>query len=52
MVAPAVTGYLGATAAYNGFIVAVLVIAMAVWEMLTDREFITGWHEHTHLPAH
>ena len=52
MLAPVAAGYLGTTAAYNSYIVAVLVMVFAVWEMMTDREFITWWHEHAHYSSH
>ncbi len=52
LLAPVVGNYLGTPAAYNSFIVGVLVIVFAIWEMMNDREFITWWHEHAHLPSH
>lgn len=50
--APVFLGYMGTAAAANSFIVGALVIVLAVWEMMTDREFISWWHEHAHLPSH
>ena len=51
IVAPWVFGYAEGPAGYSSMLSAIGVIAMAVWEMFTDREVITWWHEHKHHPA-
>jgi hypothetical protein len=52
MAAPWAIGYESQAASISGVMTGVLIIALAVWEMMTDREFMTWWHEHWHHPAH
>jgi hypothetical protein len=52
LIMPLAGDYLGTVAAYNSYIVAGLLIVLAVWEMLSDREFITWWNAHVHKQAH
>ncbi len=52
IVMPLAGDYLGTTAAYNSYIVAGLLIVLAVWEMLSDQEFMTWWHARIHKPSH
>ena len=51
VVAPWSISYESATATFSSMVTGVLVTLFAVWEMLTDREFITWWQEHWHHPA-
>lgn len=51
LVAPWTVGYDSQMATYSSMATGVLVMAFAIWEMLTDSEFITWWHEHSHHPA-
>ena len=51
LVAPWTVGYDAQVATLSSVATGILVIAFAVWEMTTDREFITWWHEHWHHPA-
>lgn len=46
LVAPWAIGYESATATFNSMVTGILVMFFAVWEMMTDREFITWWHDH------
>lgn len=48
VLAPWVLGY-GATAAtYNSAATGALVMILAIWELLTDREFVDAWRQFRH----
>jgi hypothetical protein len=51
VVAPWAISYESAIATSSSMVTGILVMFFAVWEMMTDREFITWWHDHWHLPA-
>jgi hypothetical protein len=51
LVAPWSVGYDSLTAALSSVVTGILVMILAVWEMMTDREFIAWWHDHWHHPA-
>jgi len=51
LVAPWAVGYASESATTNSMVSGILVIGFAVWELMTDREFITWWHDHWHYPV-
>jgi hypothetical protein len=51
LVAPWAVGYTSAAATSSSMITGVLVIVLAVWEMMTDRDFRTWWHDRRHHTA-
>jgi SPW repeat len=46
VLAPWTVGYESNSATLNSALAGILVIALAVWELLTDRDFTTWWHDH------
>ena len=51
LVASWTISYESAIATSSSMVTGILVMFFAVWEMMTDREFITWWHDHWHHPA-
>jgi hypothetical protein len=49
--APWTVGYEPVSATVNSVVSGILVILFAIWELMTDREFITWWHDRWHHPA-
>ena len=46
VLAPWTVGYESSSAILSSALAGILVIALAVWELLTDRDFTTWWHDH------
>jgi SPW repeat len=51
VVAPWTVGYESVSATVSSIVSGTLVILFAIWELMTDREFITWWHDRWHHPA-
>jgi SPW repeat len=51
LAAPWAVGYESSTATVNSALSGLLVIVFAVWELMTDRDFIAWWNDHWHHPA-
>jgi hypothetical protein len=51
LVAPWVVGYEPVLATVNSVISGLVVILFAAWELATDRDFITWWHDRWHRTA-
>ena len=51
LVAPWIFGYEPELATVSSMVSGILVILFAIWELMTDREFITWWHDRWHHPA-
>jgi hypothetical protein len=51
VMAPWTVGYGSELATVNSVVSGILVILFAIWELMTDREFITWWHDRWHHPA-
>jgi hypothetical protein len=51
LVAPWTIGYEPESTIVNSMVSGALVILFAIWELTTDREFITWWHDRWHHPA-
>jgi hypothetical protein len=51
VVAPWTVGYESASATVSSVVSGILVILFATWELMTDRDFITWWHDRWHHPA-
>ena len=51
VVAPWAVGYESVSATINSALSGVLVILLAVWELMTDRDFFTWWHDRWHQRA-
>ena len=51
VVMPWTVGYESVSATVNSMVAGILVILFAVWELVTDRDFITWWHDRWHHPA-
>jgi hypothetical protein len=51
VVAPWTVGYESVSATVSSMVSGILVILFAVWELMTDRDFITWWHDRWHHPA-
>ena len=51
VVMPWTVGYESVSATVNSMVMGTLVILFAVWELVTDRDFITWWHDRWHHPA-
>jgi SPW repeat len=49
--APWTVGYESVTATASSALSGVLVILFAIWELMTDREFGTWWHDRWHHRA-
>ena len=45
LVAPWTFGYEAVSATVSSVLSGILVILFAVWELVTDREFVTWWHD-------
>jgi hypothetical protein len=48
---PWTVGYESVSATVSSIVSGMLVILLAAWELMTDREFITWWHDRWHHPA-
>ena len=51
VVAPWTVGYESVSATVSSMVSGALVILFAIWELMTDREFITRWHDRWHHRA-
>jgi hypothetical protein len=51
LAAPWTVGYEEGAATVNSVVSGLLVILFAVWELTTDRDFTTWWHDQWHRPA-
>jgi len=51
VVMPWTVGYESVSATANSMVAGTLVILFAVWELVTDRDFISWWHDRWHHPA-
>jgi hypothetical protein len=51
VVAPWTVGYEQAAATVNSVLSGLLVILFAAWELMTDRDFSTWWHDRWHHGA-
>ena len=51
VVIPWTIGYESESATVSSVISGLLVILLAAWELATDREFITWWHDRWHHPT-
>lgn len=52
LVAPWAIGYESASATVSSMVSVILVILFGTWELMTDRDFITWWHNRWHHQAH
>ncbi|MES2028081.1 MAG: SPW repeat protein [Pseudomonadota bacterium] len=48
LVAPWAIGYESGSATASSMVSGILVILFAAWELMTDRDFITSWHDRWH----
>ena len=48
VLAPWTVGYESSAAMLSSTLAGILVIALAVWELLTDRDVTTWWHDYWH----
>jgi hypothetical protein len=44
-------GYESVSATVSSMVSGILVILFGAWELMTDRDFITWWHDRWHHPA-
>lgn len=51
LVAPWAIGYEAVSATASSMVAGLLVILFAVWELATDHDFATWWHDRWHHPA-
>jgi hypothetical protein len=51
VVAPWTVGYGSVSATVSSMVSGILVILLGAWELTTDRDFITWWHDRWHHPA-
>ena len=51
VVAPWTVGYESVSATVSSTVSGILVILFGAWELKTDRDFITWWHDRWHHPA-
>jgi hypothetical protein len=51
LVVPWTVGYEPELATVSSMVSGALVILFAIWELMTDREFITRWHDRWHHRA-
>src|SRR5712675_3805188 len=51
LVAPWTVGYESVSATVSSLASGILVILFAAWELMTDRDFTTWWHDRWHHPA-
>jgi hypothetical protein len=51
LVAPWAVGYESASATASSMVAGILVILFGAWELMTDRDFMTSWHDRWHHTA-
>ena len=51
VVVPWTVGYESVSATVNSMVSGTLVIVFGAWELVTDRDFITWWHDRWHHSA-
>jgi hypothetical protein len=51
VLAPWTVGYEQVSATVSSVLSGILVILLAGWELMTDRDFTTWWHDRWHHPA-
>jgi hypothetical protein len=51
LAAPWTVGYESVSATVNSMLSGMLVILFAAWELMTDRDFVTWWHDRWHHTA-
>ena len=51
LAAPWTVGYESVSATVNSMVSGILVILFAAWELMTDRDFATWWHDRWDHPA-
>ena len=51
LVVPWTIGYESVPATLSSMVSGTLVILFGAWELVTDRDFITWWHDRWHHPA-
>ena len=51
VVAPLTVGYESVSATVSSMVAGILVILLAVWELMTDRDVIAWWHDCWHHRA-
>ena len=51
VVAPLTVGYESVSATVSSVVSGILVILLGVWELTTDRDFGTWWHDRWHHPT-
>jgi hypothetical protein len=51
VVAPLTVGYESVSATVSSMVAGILVILLAVWELVTDRDVIAWWHDRWHHRA-
>jgi SPW repeat len=51
VVAPWTVGYEAVSATVSSMVSGILVIMLGAWELMTDRDFTTWWHDRWHHPA-
>ena len=51
LVAPWTVGYESVSATVSSVVSGILVIFLAAWELMTDRDFINWWHDRRHHPV-
>jgi hypothetical protein len=51
VVAPWTVGYESVSATVSSMVSGILVILLGAWELTTDRDFITWWHDRWHHRA-
>ena len=51
LLAPWTIGYESTSATASSVLSGILVILLGVWELMTDRDFSTWWHDLWHHPA-
>ena len=51
VVVPWTIGYESVSATASSMVSGILVILLGVWELVTDRDFITWWHNRWHHRA-
>ena len=51
VVAPWTVGYESISATASSMVSGILVILFAAWELMTDRDFNTWWHDRWHRPV-
>ena len=51
VVAPWTVGYESVSATVSSMASGILVILFAAWELMTDRDFVTWWHDRWHHTA-